>query len=102
MSKKGSHEKFTTDTDTDQESLSLPSSTFRGNTEAGGSLSSSLKNFERSSKAVKKVKRVQFQDGRRNECELLNKFGALLIPSCYSRTTTRSRSITAASSWTPK
>lgn len=60
-SRKGSHEKFTTDTDTDQESL--PASTFRGNQEAGGSLSSSLKSFERTFKAAKKPKRVQFQDG---------------------------------------
>lgn len=62
--KKGSHEKFTTDTDTDQESM--PGSTFKGALDAvdnAGSLSSSLKNLERESKGAKKIKRVQFQDG---------------------------------------
>lgn len=57
-----SHEKFNTDTDTDQESL--PAS-FKGSLE--GSLNSSLRGCSDSSKAppkpAKKVKRVQFQDG---------------------------------------
>lgn len=64
-SRKGvANEKFTTDTDTDQESL--PAS-FRGHLE--GSLSSSLKSCDRNlaaavAKSTKKLKRVQFQDGK--------------------------------------
>lgn len=78
-SKKGSNEKFTTDTDTDQESL--PAS-FKGNLE--GAFTSSLKACAGVvPKALKKMKRVQFQDGNQSrsffKCSLTFTFSSLLL-----------------------
>lgn len=64
--KRGSNEKFTTDTDTDQESLPA---TFRGSLEAN-LLNSSLKNADRIARGAKKIKRVQFEDGKCLDCPL--------------------------------